>query len=328
MSNSRLVAPRFKRFNSCPALFFATFLAAATATASVPESDSSIRIIVNNWTSQIVLSNILGAVYLKMGYAVEFVELETDVQWGHLHRGMEHVQVEVWEGTMGNDFERVSKFGNMIDAGTYDAVTREEWWYPLYVEESCPGLPDWRALRRCAPIFASDDTSQRGRYLTGPWEKPENARVRALGLDFEVIAVERAADLWVELEEAFSEKRPIILFNWTPNSIEAQYQGRFVEFPTYEPECETDPEWGINNDWAYDCGNPKDGWLKKAAWAGMENTWPCALGMLRSMNLNNAIIAQVAAMVDFDDMSHQLAAQQWLAENTDLWRSWIPDRCR
>jgi hypothetical protein len=31
----------------------------------------------------------------------------------------------------------------VIDAATHDAKTREDWWYPSYVEDVCPGLPDF-----------------------------------------------------------------------------------------------------------------------------------------------------------------------------------------
>ena len=41
----------------------------------------------------------------------------------------------------------------MVDAGTHKAVTREEWWVPKYVADKCPGLPDWKALDKCAEIF-------------------------------------------------------------------------------------------------------------------------------------------------------------------------------
>ncbi len=84
---------------------------ATTALAAPPESTSPIRIIVNNWTSQIVLSRIIGEVYARMGYSVDYAELDTHVQWGRIHRGFEHIQVEVWEGTMTKEFDRAAKFG-------------------------------------------------------------------------------------------------------------------------------------------------------------------------------------------------------------------------
>jgi glycine betaine/proline transport system substrate-binding protein len=290
--------------------------------ANPPESNKPIRIIKNNWSSQIVLSSILGEIYSRRGYKVEYVELTSLAQWGRMHRGHEHVQVEVWEGTMKEDFERVSQFGNLIDAGNHDAKTREEWWYPSYVEKVCPGLPDWRALKDCSELFKTAGSNGKGRYLAGPWEKPDEARIRALGLNFVAMPVKNADALWLELDKAYQQQKPIVLFNWSPNWVESRYKGKFVEFPKYEPRCETDSEWGFNTSKTHDCGNPKEGWLKKSAWKGMKKEWPCALGILQDMNFTNAMISEVAALVDSDGKSPREAAMIWLKKNKNKWEKW------
>ncbi|WP_419905346.1 glycine betaine ABC transporter substrate-binding protein [Kiloniella sp.] len=92
--------------------------------------------IINNWTSQIVMAKILGKIYQEKGYAVEYKELTSNDQWAHLHRGLEHVQVEVWQGTMAEDFARIRALGQVVEVGSHDALTREDWWYPTYVEEA------------------------------------------------------------------------------------------------------------------------------------------------------------------------------------------------
>jgi len=248
-------------------LFFTcAILLAIPASATASESNQPIRIIINDWTSQIVISHILGKIYTSMGYNVE---QNTEMQWGDLQRGTADVQVEVWEGSMAEDFNRIRRYGHVIDAGTYTAITREDWWYPSYVEKLCPGLPDWRALKRCAAIFATKNTAPKGRYLAGPWEKTNGARIRALNLGFKIELVKKTEDLWVELEKAYQQRKPIVLSNWIPNWVSSKYDGKFIEFPAYAPECETKASWGVNKDWTYDCGNPASGWLKKAAWAGM-----------------------------------------------------------
>ena len=37
---------------------------------------------------------------------------------------------------------------------------------------------------------------------------------------------------------------------------------------------------GPNPDALYDCGNPAKGYMKKAAWEGMEDKWPAAYAVL------------------------------------------------
>ena len=290
------------------------------------KNQQPIKVIINDWTSQIVLAHITGQLFEYIGYKVEYSFATSNEQWGSLSHGIDHVQIEVWQGTMSEMFDRMVKAGRILDAGSHNAITREDWWYPTYVEEFCPGLPDWKALKRCAPLF-SNDSGKKGVYLAGPWEKPEGARIRALALDFIVQTVKEADELWRALASAQKERRPIVLFNWTPNWVEAVYDGKFVEFPEYHPDCETDPSWGINKTFHYDCGNPRNGWLKKAAWSEMPNRWPCAYQVLTNINFDNQAISQIAAQVDFHKRSHRQVAKDWIVDNQKLWLSWIPDSC-
>ena len=114
-----------------------------------------IKILLNNWTSQLVLSHVTGRIFEEMGYEVIYQQSSVNEQWGALSHGAVHMQIEVWQGTMADDFQRLVESQSILDMGAHQATTREEWWYPDYVEEQCPGLPDWRALKKCAALFLS-----------------------------------------------------------------------------------------------------------------------------------------------------------------------------
>lgn len=309
-------------------VLFRLFLCIFMAASINAQAKDTIVIVKNDWTSQIVLSNVLKNILDGLGYKTKLKELKTKNQWGEIPRGLSHVQIEVWQGTMETMHDRLIKEGNTISMGTHDATTREDWWYPLYVKKLCPGLPDWKALKKCSHIFKNKNSDLRGVYIGGPWEKPDKARVRALGLNFDIERVKNGDALWVELEKAFKIKKPIILFNWTPNWIESKYEGEFVNFPKFDPKCETDASWGISKKWKYDCGNPRSGWLKKIAWKGLKEKWPCANDVIKNFNLNNKMIAQAAALVDADKLSYEDAAKKWLSLNTETWKSWIPKDCK
>lgn len=296
------------------------------SSARTKKSDP-IKIAINNWTSQRILSHIAGRLFEKQGYKVEYIKQDTYEQWGALYRGGIHVQPEVWEGTNAKLFSRMVKEGGVVDAGTHDAKTREDWWYPSYVEELCPGLPDWQALKRCYALFVTEQTHPYGQYLAGPWEKPDRARIRALDMNFKVVEVENGEALNEKLFEAISNQTPIVLFNWSPNWVNEKFQGKFVEFPAYEPACESDPGWGVNPSLLYDCGNPKTGWLKKAAWAGMPEKWPCAFEILKRMNFNNKMISKLVFMKDIEKKTVEEITADWLKNNRMIWKSWIMQGC-
>ena len=52
--------------------------------------------------------------------------------------------------------------------GELGPQAKEDWWYPIYMKDLCPGLPNWEALKGCAEVFATPDTAPNGRYLSGP----------------------------------------------------------------------------------------------------------------------------------------------------------------
>ena len=93
-------------------------------------------------------------------------------------------------------------------------------------------------------------------------------RIRALGLDFKLQRTKTADGLWRALRSALDSKRPILLFNWTPNWVEARVKGKFVEFPSYHPDCETKASWGVNSKMVMDCGKPEAGMVEKGCLGG------------------------------------------------------------
>lgn len=300
-------------------------LLALPAGALAQESEDPIVIPTHNWSSQIVMSHIVGNMFEEMGYNIDYVSTDSQAVYEAVRNGDATLELEVWEGAFGVAFNEALAKGGIEDVGGHDAVTREEWWYPEYVEEQCPGLPDWEALNACAEKFSTPETAPKGRFLGGPvdWLKHDAERVEALGMDFDVVNAGSAAALWAELSAAEKRGEPIVLFNWTPNFIEALYPGKFVEFPEYEEGCKEDPAVGPNPDMTYDCGNPANGYLKKAAWDGMKDKWPKAYETLQKISFTNAQIAEMAKLVDVDELEPDEAAEVWMEENPDVWQPWI-----
>ncbi len=295
-----------------------------TVPAFAEDSKDPIIIPTHNWSSQIVMSHVVGQIFESIGDNVEYVSTDSQAVYESVRLGDATLELEVWEGAFGVAFNEALAKGGLHDAGDHNAVTREDWWYPSWTKESCPGLPDWEALNACAAKFATPETGDKGRYLGGPvdWLKHDAERVEALNMDFVVVNAGSASALWAELASAEKDKRPVVIFNWTPNFVEALYPGEFVEFPTYFEGCKDDASKGPNPDKTYDCGNPPNGYLKKAAWDGMKEKWPHAYEILTKISFTNAQIAEMAKLVDIDEMEPEDAATEWLKTNEPVWKSW------
>ncbi len=151
---------------------FGLALTFAVSSASAEDSKDPIKIITNNWTSQLVLSNVVGQILQSQGYNVEYKSSDTQLQYTALTAGDMDLQVEVWECSQAESFNKAVAAG-VIDLGAHDAVTREDWWYPSYMEEQCPGLPDWKALDACAAKLATAETGTKDRFVGPPagWGK-------------------------------------------------------------------------------------------------------------------------------------------------------------
>ncbi|MEO0823947.1 MAG: ABC transporter substrate-binding protein [Pseudomonadota bacterium] len=301
----------------------ATTLLCAPALAA--DSNDPIVIPTHNWSSQIVMSHVVGQIFEEMGLSVEYVSTDSQAVYESVRLGDVTLELEVWEGAFGVAFEEALAKGGIVDVGGHDAVTREDWWYPEWTKEACPGLPDWEALNKCAALFATPETGEKGRFLGGPvdWLKHDKERVEALGMNFVVVNAGSAAALWAEVAAAEKTKKPVVIFNWTPNFVEAVWPGEFVEFPEYFDGCKDDASLGPNPDMTYDCGNPADGYLKKAAWDGMAGKWPSAYAVLEKISFTNPQIAEMAKLVDIEELEPEEAATEWLEKNEDTWRPWL-----
>lgn len=308
-----------------------TLIAAAGAistlglAAQAADSSDPIVIPIHNWSSQIVMSNVVGQLMEELGDNVEYVTTDSQAVYESIRLGDVTLELEVWEGAFGASFREALSKGGIVDVGDHNAVTREDWWYPMWTKEACPGLPDWKALNDCAALFATPESGDKGLFLDGPvdWLKHGKERAEALGLNFVVKNAGSAAALWAAIGSAEKDKKPVLVFNWTPNFAEAVWPGEFVEFPKWEDGCDTDPTKGPNKEALYDCGNPANGYLKKAAWEGMKAKWPAAYCLLEKVDFNNAQIAQMAKLVDIDELEPEEAAAEWLDANRDVVDPWV-----
>lgn len=296
----------------------------ASYAAAEVESMDPIKLTLNDWSGQLLTTTIMGKVLEAAGYNVEYVQADYIAQFAGLKTGDLDVAMEIWDTTGREAMDEAIATGNVVSLGPTGMKAREEWWFPEYMKDVCPGLPDWRALNDCAQEFATPETAPLGRYLGGPvtWGGFDEERVAALGLDFEVVHAGTDAALFAELESAYQRKAPIVLWLYEPHWAPVKYKGEFVKFPAYEPACYADPSWGINPDVAYDCGKPR-GDIWKVAWSGVSKKWPGAAKVIEAFTINNADMGDMVGQVDLEGKKVDAVAQAWVDAHKDTWSSWI-----
>ncbi|NJM29654.1 MAG: ABC transporter substrate-binding protein [Rhizobiales bacterium] len=302
-----------------------TFLAAVPAAVS-QESADPIKLTLHDWTGQLITTNIMAEVLKKAGYNVELVQADYLAQFAGLGTGDLHVAMEMWETTGREAMDAATATGKVEVLGPTGMKAKEEWWYPEYMIEKCPGLPNWEALKdpKCAEAFATAETAPKGRYLGGPvtWGGFDDERVQALGLPFEVIHAGTDAALFAELESAYQRKAPVMLWVYAPHWAPSKYKGSWIEFPAYTKECYGDPKWGSNPDAAYDCGKPF-GEIWKVGWAGVKDKWPGAHKAVTAFTLDNEEMGVMITKVDLEGKQVADVVAEWMAANEARWSEWI-----
>jgi len=301
-------------------------LAAATSVSAVwaVESSDPIKLTLHDWSGQLINTKIMGSILQEAGYNVEYVQADYIAQFAGLKTGDLHLAMEIWETTGREALDDATATGKVVNVGQTGLMAIEEWWYPSYMTERCPGLPNWEALKDCAEEFATAETSPMGRYVGGPvtWGGFDEERIEALELDFEVVHAGTDAALFAELESAYQRQDPIMLWVYVPHWAPAKYEGEFVEFPPFSAECYADASVGLNPSLAYDCGKPR-GPIWKAAWAGLEDKWPGAHGIIEAYQLNNAEMSAMVSKADLDSVDIDTVVADWMSSNKDRWSGWI-----
>jgi glycine betaine/proline transport system substrate-binding protein len=297
------------------------------AVAGAPESKDPIKIALFDWTSVNLNANILGGILKRLGYNVEYVTADylSSLTTG-LTTGDITVALEFWDTTAQEAMRASDATGKTENIGKLGAAAKEEWWYPIYMKEKCPGLPNWEALKdpKCAEAFSTPETAPKGRYLSGPvtWGGFDDERVQALGLPFDVIHAGTDAAMFAELQSAEDRKAPIMLWIYSPHWAPAKFEGEWVQFPEYTPECYADPKAGINPDMAYDCGKPH-GDIWKYANIEMKDKWPVAYKVAKNYSMDAKELGLLGGQVDLDGKTIEEVAEAWINANEVKWRAWV-----
>ncbi len=308
-----------KKLFPAATLALASMVSSHAAFADVPESTDPIKVILNDWTGQHVSTKIAGELLKKMGYNIEYVSAGALPQHAGLAQGNLHVQTEVWTNNIGDLYPKAVESGDIVVLGELGLDPKEGWIYPPYMEEKCPGLPDYKALYECTQAFASAETFPKGRLITYPadWGTRSRDVVASIDMPFEPIPGGSEGAMVAELKSAYAAKEPIIMMFWQPHWMFADYDFNWVEWTQSEGECVEESQ---DKDTA--CGF-EQAKVNKVAWSGFEQKWPAAFKMLSSYELTNA--DENAAILEIDNKGRDLdeVVAEWLDNNEARWQPWL-----
>ncbi len=298
-----------------------TVAAGLASAAELGDTSKPIKLALNEWTGQHVTTHIAGEMLKAAGYEVEYVSAGMLNQFQAIADGDIHATLEIWSSNVSDEYAKKVEEGTGVELGDLELNAREGIAYPAHVAELCPGLPAWEALRDCAMQFATAETLPQGRLVDYPadWGTPGADRMAALKLPFKAVPAGSEAALIVELRAATERKTPLLITVWQPHWAMSAYDVKFVDLPPGEDACFSDPAWGPNPNAVNDCDFAPSR-IFKAAWSGMEETWPAAYEILANYTLAVEDQQPMMGAIDVDGGKVEQVVADWMAANEDKWR--------
>ncbi|MEA2780913.1 MAG: glycine betaine/proline transport system substrate-binding protein [Rhodospirillaceae bacterium] len=293
----------------------ATFIASgfAAQAADLGAKDEPLKLAMVEWTGAHISTHIAGQLLEKMGYKVEYVTAGAFPVFSGLADGSVSLSVENWMNNVGDIYPKVLKEKKIEDLGPLKLETQEGWIYPKYMEEICPGLPDWSALTKpaCVQALAVPDTFPKGRLLDYPaeWGSRSAQIIKDNDLPFASVPAGSEGALVSELEGATAAKKPLLMMFWGPHYALAEADVAWIKMPP----CKV-------NDNAH-CINPPD--VNKIVWSGFGKKWPAAYEFLKHFEVHAKDQQQMILQVDKKGDNLDKVAKEWIDQHESVWQPWV-----
>ena len=279
----------------------------------------------NPWTTA-ALNTAVAKVILEdeMGYPVEVVAIDENAQWAALANGDLHASLEVWPSGHADNFALyIEEQASVEIGGLLGPVGAIGWFMPRYMLEEHPELATWEGFQdpKVAALFSTSATGAKGQLLLGDpsWVYVGPEFIESQKLPLQPVYAGSEDAILLALDKAYSEKKPILFYLWTPHTAFAKYQLVEVKLPEYTQQCEDKATAGNGRD----CGYPPDVLLKVLS-ASLSDYAPEAYRFLKNFKYTSEDQIMMLGLVDIQGKTIEEAAHIWVDQNENIWRAWIP----
>lgn len=289
------------------------------------QSQDSVRLAVVSAPDADFITNVFGTLLKKAGYNIQYVHTDYTAQFTAIELGDLEISPAIWSSSPELIAAALAS-GSVTKVGSVGVKIRETWWYPNYVAELCPGLPDWKALKdpACIKALSNPETDGKINYLGTPadFDADDERRIAALGLDVHITLPGTMAAMVATMQGAIERKKPIIGFGFVPHWLYGSGVGTFVDFPPYEDACRSDPAWGVNPDLVGDCALPT-GDIIELINNDFAKREPNVTDLLKKFVLTNDDVAWGILKQDKGGLTPEAAAAEWISTNEKKWSPWL-----
>ena len=290
-----------------------------------PGEGVTIRLAVNPWTGSAVNANVAKILLEReLGYTVELVKIDENNQFPAIASGELDGSLEVWPSGHAEEINRYIegrrggplRDGGIVDGGKLGLIGNIGWWIPTYLVKERPELARWQGFKGHEDLVG-------GKFLGGDptFVSYDEEIIKSLGLKLKVVYSGSERALIRSLDEAFKQRRPLLTYFYTPHWVHRKYDLTEVQLPAFDEECEEAAR--ERNGEGYDCDYANDV-LFKALSLRLEDKASEAFQFLKKFNYTTDDQQEIAFLTDARGMPISEAADQWIAENPNVWRAWLP----
>ena len=300
----------------------ATAVACGGTTSDTPTAKPTIRLVENPWPAS--EANVRVAKLIieeELGYPVEIISLDENLQWDAIAGGDADASLEIWPSGHG---ERIAQYIQeqkvVLDGGPLGPQGIIGWYVPTYVVNEHPALATWEGYAdpELSKLFATAETGDKGQFLAGDpsWVQYDADIIANLGLNLTVVTAGSEDALLAAVSSAYARQAPILFYFYEPHAIFSKFDLTRVELPPYSDACYAQAESGGVN-----CAYPADV-LMKIISPALQQKAPDVYTLLNNMQYGSDAQVDMLALMD-EGLTAEQAAAQWVADNGAIWRAWV-----
>ena len=320
-----------------PLLCIILLIVLAPGCAGDTEGKPTIILAENNWTSQIVLTEIIEQIVTQqLGYPVDRIKLSASANWPAMEKGEVDIAAEIWlPGRQGEiqpflDRGKVELAGEIFPGGA-------GWVMPKFVIDGDPE----RGIEPIAPDFTSIlDLKKEEDGGKGYWKLLESPEKSGLGelvggspgwvddpMDRSIIlgydlplwrSNQSEAVMMARMIAADKKGEPLLMYIWWPHWIFAEVELVKLEFPDpYYEGCFQGEEVT-----PVQCGHPGYS-INKVITAELKDKAPDVDRLMKNMIISEDEINALMLRVDVNEEDISEVAADWISQNQDQINQWL-----
>ncbi len=298
--------------------------------AEQPTAKPTIKLIENDWSSQIICTEIIDQIVSEqLGYTTERLLLSPSLSWPAMEKGEADVAAEIWLPSRIHEIQPFLDRGT-IELGVVEVFPGYNYWYiPRYVvygdsargiEPMAPDLKSILDLKEYWKLFENPEKPGLGELVSGSpgWvdQVMDASRIKAYELPLWQ-SNQSEAIMCARMIAADKKGEPLLMMLWSPHWLFGVVDLLALEEPDTWFEGAFEDE-----EVAYKCPKPVVT-IKTVVRCGLKDTAPDVYRLVKNMQIGAQDISTLMLRVDVDEEEIAVVAADWISKNQNKIDQWL-----